>query len=88
MTDSPGPPRLKVYIKPGCPWCVDAIAWLQREGYGFDTIDVTADPAAYAEMRALSGQSSAPTMTAGDLLLADFGVPELEAFLEKHEIHP
>jgi hypothetical protein len=35
-------------------------------------------------MRKISGQSSAPTMTAGDLLLADFGVDELIPFLEEH----
>ena len=79
---------LKVYVKPGCPWCIDAERWLKREGYSYERVDVYADPAAYEEMRRLSGQSCAPTMTCGDLLLADFGVPELEAFLEKHEIHP
>ena len=79
---------LKVYVKPGCPWCIDAEAWLKREGYRYEPIDVYADPAAYDEMRRLSGQSCAPPLTYGDLLLADFGVPELEAFLEAHEIHP
>lgn len=81
-------PRLRVYIKPGCPWCVAAVAWLKREGYDFDEIDVIASGSAFEEMRRISGQTYAPTMTYGDLLLADFGVPELEAFLEKHEIHP
>jgi len=79
---------LKVYVKPGCPWCVDAEAWLKREGYQYDRVDVYKDPAAYDEMQRLSGQSCAPTLTFGDLLLADFGVPELEAFLEANEIHP
>lgn len=79
---------MKVYIKPGCPWCVDAVAWLKREGYDFEIIDVIADRAAFEEMRQISGQTKAPTMTVGDLMLPDFGVDELEAFLEKHEIHP
>ena len=79
---------MKVYIKPGCPWCVDAVAWLKREGYDFELVDVIADPAAFDEMRRISGQTKAPTMTIGDLMLPDFGVDELEAFLEKHEIHP
>lgn len=87
MSDSSSP-TLRVYIKPGCPWCVDAVAWLKREGYDFETIDVIADGVAYDEMRRISGQSKAPTMTVGDLLLADFGVDELEVFLEEHEIHP
>ena len=81
-------PELKVYIKPGCPWCVDVVAWLKKEGYTFRTLDVVADSALYEEMRRLSGQSSAPTMTYGDLMLADFGVEELEEFVEANEIHP
>lgn len=81
-------PEMVVYIKPGCPWCIDVVAWLRREGYTFRTLDVYAKPEAYQEMRELSGQSSAPTMTYGDLLLADFGVDELEDFVEKHGIVP
>ncbi len=81
-------PELKVYIKPRCPWCVDVVAWLKQAGYGFRVLDVTADPALYEEMRRLSGQSSAPTMTYGELLLADFGVDELVPFLREHRIEP
>lgn len=81
-------PELKVYIKPGCPWCVDAIAWLKREGYRFEALDVISDSALYEEMYRLSGQGKAPTLTYGDLLLADFGVEELEEFVEANDIHP
>lgn len=81
-------PEMVVYIKPGCPWCIDVVAWLKREGYTFRTVDVYADPEKYQEMRELSGQSSAPTMTYGELLLADFGVDELEDFVETHGIVP
>lgn len=79
---------LKVYIKPGCPWCVDVVAWLKKEGYRFELLDVTAHPDHFREMVALSGQGKAPTMTCGDLLLADFGVEEMIPFLEKHGIRP
>ena len=85
MSDTP---ELKVYIKPGCPWCVEAVAWLKKEGYTFQTLDVIADPVLYEEMYRLSGQSKAPTLTYGDLLLADFGVEELEEFVEANEIAP
>jgi glutaredoxin 3 len=85
MSDSP---ILKVYVKPGCPWCVDVIAYLKSNGYRFEEIDVMRDPARFDEMRRLSGQSSAPTMTSGDLLLADFGVDELRTFLSEHGIQP
>jgi len=81
-------PQLKVYIKPGCPWCISAIAYLENEGYDFTKIDVINNDAAFEEMRELSGQTLAPTMTYGSLLLADFGVPELEKFLDEHGICP
>ena len=79
---------MKVYIKPGCPWCVDAVGYLKREGYNFEEIDVIANPDQFDEMRRISGQSCAPTMTVGDLLLADFGVDELEVFLEENGLEP
>ena len=74
----------KVYSKPGCPWCVEVINYLRDGDYLFEEIDVTADSDAFREMQNLSGQSSSPTMTVGDLLLADFGVEELVPFLEEH----
>jgi hypothetical protein len=51
-------------------------------------VDVLRDGAAFAEMRRLSGQGLAPTLLAGDRVLADFGPEELEAFLEEHGIEP
>jgi len=77
---------MKVYIKPGCPWCVDVVAYLKKEGYEFEEIDVIANREMFDEMIAISGQSSAPTMTVGDLMLPDFGVDELKVFLAKHDL--
>ncbi len=76
-------PTFRVFIKPGCPWCHEVIDYLTREKYSFELVDVIADSAAFEEMRRLSGQSSAPTMTAGETMLADFGVDELIPFLEE-----
>ncbi len=77
---------MKVYIKPGCPWCVDVVAYLKKEGYEFEEIDVIANRDMFDEMIAISGQSSAPTMTVGDLMLPDFGVDELKVFLAENEL--
>lgn len=81
-------PQMKVYIKPGCPWCTSALAWLEKEGYQFARIDVISSAEAFDEMVELSGQTLAPTMSYGDLVLADFGVPELEKFVDEHGIDP
>ena len=81
-------PTLNVYLKPGCPWCVDAVAYLDREGFQYEAIDVIADREKYAEMQRISGQTCAPTLTYGDLLLADFDVDEMKAFFDEHDIKP
>lgn len=80
--------ELRLYIKPGCPWCIAAEEFLSGQGYRYTRLDVLSDPALFAEMESISGQTLAPTMTYGDLLLADFGVPELEKFLAEHDIEP
>ncbi|MEM7601377.1 MAG: glutaredoxin family protein [Verrucomicrobiota bacterium] len=81
-------PTLNVYLKPGCPWCVDAVAYLNQEGFSFEGIDVIADREKFAEMQQLSGQTCAPTLTYGDLVLADFDVEEMKTFFDKHGIKP
>ena len=79
---------MDLYIKPGCPWCVQVEAYLQKEGYDYNAIDVIADDRAFERMREIFGQTSAPSMTIGNLMLADFGVEELVPFLQQHGIEP
>ncbi|MDA7921263.1 glutaredoxin family protein [Verrucomicrobiales bacterium] len=88
MNDSTDTKTLIVYIKPGCPWCVDAEAWLKREGYSYEAVNVIANRTEYEKMQKLSGQSCAPTLTFGELMLADFDTGEMAAFFEKHGITP
>lgn len=78
--------ELRVFTKRGCPWCVEAIKFLNRGGYDFEEIDVSDDPEKFRKMEEVSGQTYAPTLTFGDLVLADFGVDELEKFLKDNEI--
>ena len=77
---------MTVYIKPGCPWCIDVEAYLKQNDYEYERIDVTADREAFARMREIFGQTSAPSMTVEDLKLADFGVEELVPFLKQHRL--
>lgn len=77
---------MTVYIKPGCPWCIDVEDYLQKNGYEYERVDVIADRAAFEKMKEIFGQTSAPSMTVGDLKLADFGVEELVPFLKEHNL--
>lgn len=70
-----------LYIKPGCPWCDEVIDNLDRQRIEVETIVVSGNREAMAEMMALSGQSKAPTLDWHGTVLADFGVEELVPFL-------
>jgi glutaredoxin 3 len=78
----PALPEMKprLFIKPWCSWCVQAMKWLDERGIEYETIDVTADEAAFEEMVRLSGQDLAPVIQAGGKVLADFGPEQLPAF--------
>ncbi len=72
-----------LYLKNGCPWCDDAERWLRQHHIAFTPVDVISDPASYASMRKLSGQSKAPVLVTDDgRVLADFGSEELPGFLK------
>ncbi len=72
-----------LYIKPGCPWCDDVVAYLKRKRIDVETVIVSGNPDAMQEMIELSGQTKAPTMDWHGEVLADFGVEELRLFLRE-----
>lgn len=80
-TMSSAKPRL--YVKPGCPWCSEAIEVLAAKRLAYETLNVNADPKVFDEMRRLSGQSKVPTLDWNGEILADFGAAELIPFLAK-----
>ena len=73
-----------LYTKAGCPWCMDAVEWLQARGYEFQEIDVRRDPSKLTELRQVSGQTMAPTLKVGDKVLPDFDTRQLERFLKEN----
>jgi glutaredoxin len=44
--------ELTLYVKPWCPWCVEAVDWLKAKGYPFKCVDVLSDPEAFLRMMA------------------------------------
>jgi glutaredoxin 3 len=79
-------PRPYLYVKDGCPWCTEAEDYLQKRNIAYGKVDVLEDPAAYDEMKRLSGQTKTPTMRWGDEILADFGADELDEFLREQGV--
>ena len=77
--------RIRLFIKPYCPWCHKAERWLKDRNIRFQAIDVIADEAAYEEMISLSGQELAPVIEVDGKILADFGPEQLAEFWERVE---
>lgn len=75
-----------LYVKPGCPWCEEVVAFLDEHGVPYRRVDVAADAESLARMRRLSGQEKAPTLDWHGDLLADFGVRELVPFLRSRNV--
>ena len=70
-----------LYVKTGCPWCVDALAYFEGIGLDLVIVDVRADPSRMDELVAVSGQTKTPTLHHGDFMVADFDMEEFETAL-------
>ena len=77
------PTTVRLFIKPFCGWCTEALEWLDRNKIKYNTLDVTSDRVAWDEMVRLSGQSCAPVIEVDGEMLADFGASELARFWEQ-----
>ena len=73
-----------LYVKQGCPWCVDALAYFNAKGIDLEVIDVREEPKRMDELIEISGQSMTPTFKHGDFVVADFDLEEFEAALEQN----
>jgi|DewCreStandDraft_5_1066085.scaffolds.fasta_scaffold00006_283 glutaredoxin 3 len=76
------PKRVRLFIKPWCPWCHRAEEWLRDRGISYERLDVSRDARAWDEMVRLSGQTLAPVIDVDGAVLADFGPEELARFWE------
>ena len=72
-----------LFVKAGCPWCIDALAYFESKQVKLDIIDLRADPQRMDELVAISGQTKTPTLKLGDFVVADFDLEEFEAALDK-----
>jgi glutaredoxin len=75
-----------LYTKQGCPWCHEAVDFLDGHGVGYRLKEVSGDAAAFAEMQKKSGQTKAPTLDWHGKILADFGTDELIPFLREQNV--
>jgi len=74
-----------LYIKPGCPWCREAVSFFSQHGVEVEIRDVQAHQQNMQRMVEISGQSLTPTFEYGEFVVADFSVEE---FLDEVERVP
>ena len=63
-----------LYVKPGCPWCTQALEFFASQG----------DMHQMRQLVALTSQSKCPSLRYGDFIVADFSVDEFKAKARKH----
>ena len=77
------PKQIRLFVKTYCPWCNEAIDWLDQNRISYELLDVNTDADARREMVSLSDQSKAPVLEVDGKILADFGAAELAAWWEQ-----
>ena len=76
-------PKPILYVKSGCPWCVDALDYFNGKGLDLEVVDLRVNPHRMDELVAASGQTKTPTLKHGDFIVADFDLDEFEAAMEQ-----
>jgi glutaredoxin 3 len=71
-----------LYIKQGCPWCIDALAYFKNKNMQLQVIDVNKEAGMMQELIQVSGQPKTPTLKNGDFVVADFDISEFEQALQ------
>jgi glutaredoxin 3 len=77
--------KIKVYIKPACPWCIELQNFLQENKIDYEEINVFQDEKLFQEMIDLSGQSKAPTVVIDGQVFADTDVNQIREFLKQND---
>ncbi len=75
-----------LYVKTGCPWCIEVVDFLGKNGITYREKNVTEAQGAFDEMVSKSNQKKAPVLDWHGKILADFGVDELVPFLQAQNV--
>lgn len=77
---------LIIYTKTGCPWCIDALAYLNEKQILYEEREVRSNVEFMKELEEKSGQSKAPTLDFNGEILSDTDVEAIELFLKEKRI--
>jgi len=74
-------PRIVVYTRPLCSWCIEVKDLLREYNLGFTEKDVSKSETHLHEMRRKTGQNFVPCLEIDGYILADVGGQEVKDFL-------
>ena len=59
-------PKVTIYTKPYCPYCIRAVSLLEKKGVRFQEIEAASDPDLRQEMMQRSGRTTYPQIFIGE----------------------
>ena len=77
---------LIIYTKEHCPWCEEALHFLNVAGIEYEQREVRHNEFFMKELEKKSGQTKAPTIDLDGEILADTDVSAIEVFLKEKGI--
>ncbi len=78
--------KIIIYTKTRCPWCRDALAFLNNNKIPFEEREVRGNPTFFNELKQKSGQDKTPTLDVDGEILADTDAAAIDVFLKKKSI--
>lgn len=78
--------KIIIYTKTGCPWCSEALTFLNEKKIPYEEREVRGNEQFMKELVAKSGQTKTPTLDVDGEILADTDAAAIEAFLKKKGI--
>jgi glutaredoxin len=75
-------PNIIIYTKTGCPWCAEALKFLNEKKIPYEEREVRNNPKLFEELVAKSGQDKTPTLDVDGEVLADTDAAAIEKFLK------
>ena len=75
-----------LYVKHGCPWCIEAINFFEEIGLQYEMVDVRKNPERMNELVECSGQNKTPTLKSEEFVVADFDTDEFKTAMKNYPI--
>lgn len=66
-----------MYVRRGCHWCREALAFFSSHGVSLEICDVDRDHGHLRRLMEVSGQTETPTFEYGEFIVTDFSIEEL-----------